>query len=96
MKRFVEKDDPLGVSRDHLLPRSRGGGSATRNYLLAHRACNGARGAPKLVATRSEIQSMRMWAINRLKNSPRWVEDYQGHGAYRGSRPPPTVSEGQK
>lgn len=86
MNRFGASDDPLGPSRDHLLPRSRGGRSATCNYLLAHRKCNSNRGAPKLMMTRAEVQPFKQVALERLKSSPHWVEDYRDDGRYRGTR----------
>ena len=88
MLRFVGEDNPQSVSRDHLLPKSRGGRNATRNYLLAHRVCNTARGAPKLTLTRAQIQVMKREAIMRLAASPHWVQDYRDHGAFRGVNPP--------
>lgn len=38
--------DPLAPSRDHIVPKVRGGGQSWRNKLLAHRSCNSKRGAP--------------------------------------------------
>lgn len=40
-KRGVREDE---ASRDHKSPRSLGGPTKARNYLLAHRQCNSARG----------------------------------------------------
>lgn len=90
MVRFTDKDDPMGVSRDHLRPRSRGGASKSRNYLLAHRKCNTDRGAPKLTATNAEIQVLKREALERLKLSHHWVEDFKdpANGAFRGSMAP--------
>jgi 5-methylcytosine-specific restriction endonuclease McrA len=93
MNRFTGQDDPLGVSRDHILPRSRGGKSATRNYLLAHRWCNSERKNPNLIGRRQAAQVIKRDAIARLRQSVHWVEDYQDHGAYRGSAPPVAADE---
>lgn len=86
MKRFVSTDDPLSVSRDHLLPKSKGGESSVRNYLLAHRKCNSRRGTQ---IPEGKIQSFRQKALNKLRLSPHWVEVYHDHGMYRGKLPPP-------
>lgn len=37
---------PLAASVEHIVPKARGGGERWHNKLLAHRACNSARGAP--------------------------------------------------
>lgn len=37
--------DPGCATRDHVVPRSRGGSNALRNLRLAHKYCNEARGA---------------------------------------------------
>lgn len=93
MNRFTDATDPLGVSRDHILPRSKGGRSATRNYLLAHRWCNSERGAPNLIGRAKAAQVIKRDALRRLRESAFWVEDYKDHGAYRGSVPPITADE---
>ena len=42
--------DPLVVSIDHIVPRSRGGGHELPNLRIAHFVCNARRGAPSIVA----------------------------------------------
>jgi len=36
--------NPLHYSRDHVIPRARGGSSSRENLRLAHRGCNSRRG----------------------------------------------------
>ena len=53
-ERFV--DEPghrLSMTLDHVVPRSRGGGSGWRNLVAACLGCNGARGDAPAVAFRS-------------------------------------------
>jgi hypothetical protein len=63
--RMVAKDD---ASRDHLEPRSGGGYDKSKNYAIAHKLCNGARGSlPKenVIATISAIEGTRSPEIIR-------------------------------
>lgn len=81
MKRFGSDVDPLAATKDHLLPRSRGGKDARHNYLLAHRVCNEDRGNP---IPEVPVPELRAAALTRLRATPHWVEGYQDHGEYRG------------
>lgn len=36
----LQRDDPMAVTLDHLIPRSRGGSNSVDNLRLAHRICN--------------------------------------------------------
>lgn len=53
------------ISKDHLIPKSRGGGYGI-NILLAHKLCNSKRGAPDISMTPAEF---RKYALERIRNS---------------------------
>jgi len=50
----------IEASRDHLHPRSSGGYDKSRNYKLAHRDCNTARGAMPMDVARAAIEEHRI------------------------------------
>ena len=66
---------PWAGSIDHVVPRSRGGGSEPGNLRLAHRRCNGRRGShlPELdwPASFAAVDPVPLWqALARLARKP--------------------------
>lgn len=55
-------DPQAEATRDHLIPRSRGGGNHIGNLVLACSDCNQARGAPEFDAALVELFVARGWA----------------------------------
>lgn len=76
----LDVHDPRGASRDHLIPKSAGGPSYLRNYALAHRECNEARGASPLEEVPVAAGSVR----SRRAPAPRSYA-----GVKRGMQPEP-------
>lgn len=59
---------PLAASKDHVVPRSKGGVSKQRNYLLAHRDCNSNRrdALPIELSKGYTLRGLRDRAISRV------------------------------
>jgi 5-methylcytosine-specific restriction endonuclease McrA len=59
-------EDDLAPSLEHVIPRSRRGSNALTNLLLAHRGCNGERGAGRLPPN-----ALAMWKSNLVAHAAR-------------------------
>ena len=57
---------PDSMSIEHVVPKSRGGGEKWHNKLLAHRACNSARGAPFIWVSLRKFRSAAMARLQGL------------------------------
>lgn len=57
-----------GPSRDHLIPKSRGGKGLAENILLAHRICNSSRGNKLISELFPEIaiENLKQAVLQRL------------------------------
>jgi 5-methylcytosine-specific restriction endonuclease McrA len=59
---------PLGVSSDHIVPKSKGGSNKLRNRLLAHQDCNSAKAdvPPIELSNGVTLMVLKARAISRL------------------------------
>lgn len=78
--------NPRGMSVEHIVPVSRGGGEGWHNKLLAHRICNSQRGAPFVWVP---VRTFRRAAMVRIQNGLRQQTTVEGvdlgcsHGSCR-------------
>lgn len=58
--------DPMTISRDHLIPKSKGGSGLRNNIALAHAVCNSRRGNDGVLTLRSARAALELLAEHRI------------------------------